>query len=87
VEPLLAAIEYGVCLIVTAEEYGTEEIAGKAIEGQRDGVFPAACSLGISRGATQLQQQNEAFGDLAQIITVSIINSIGPIPQFQSKSQ
>jgi hypothetical protein len=39
----------------------------------------------MSRGTTQLQQQNEAFGDLAQII--SIVNSIGPIPQFQSKSQ
>jgi hypothetical protein len=37
------------------------------------------------KGTTQLQQQNEAFGDLAQII--SIVNSIGPIPQFQSKSQ
>jgi hypothetical protein len=61
VEPLLAAIEYGVCRIDTAEEYGTEEIAGQAIEGQRDGVFPAACRLRISRGATQLRQQNEAF--------------------------
>lgn len=48
-------------------------------------MFPPACCLGMSRGATQLQQQNEAFGDLAQII--SIINSTGPIPQFQSKSQ
>jgi hypothetical protein len=87
VEPLLAAIEYGVCLIDRAEEYGTVEIARKAIEGQRGGVFRATCCLGISMGVTQLQQHNEAFDDLAQIISISIINSIGAIPQFQSKSQ
>ena len=39
VEPLLATIEYGVCLIEAAEEHRTEGIAGKAIEGQRDGVL------------------------------------------------
>jgi diketogulonate reductase-like aldo/keto reductase len=41
VEPLRAAIEYGACLIDTAEAYGTEEIVGKAIKGQRDRVFLA----------------------------------------------
>src|SRR6266481_6021749 len=41
VKPLRAAIEYGACLIDTAEAYGTEEIVGKAIEGQRDRVFLA----------------------------------------------
>jgi hypothetical protein len=39
----------------------------------------------LQGSATQLQEQSEGFGDLAQII--SIVNSIGPIPQFQSKSQ
>jgi diketogulonate reductase-like aldo/keto reductase len=63
VEPLLAAIEYGVCLIDKAEVYRTLEIARKAIEGQRDGVFRANCCLGISMAVTQLQQHNEAFGD------------------------
>src|SRR5467141_4912082 len=41
VEPLRTAIEYGACLIDTAEAYGTEEIVGKAIKGQRDRVFLA----------------------------------------------
>jgi diketogulonate reductase-like aldo/keto reductase len=41
VEPLLAAIERGPCLIDTAEAYGTEEIVGKAIRGRRDLVFLA----------------------------------------------
>jgi len=41
VEPLRAAIECGACLIDTAEAYGTEEIVGKAIKGQRDRVFLA----------------------------------------------
>ncbi len=42
VEPLRAAIEYGACLIDTAGAYGTEEIVGQAIEGQRDRVFLAS---------------------------------------------
>ena len=41
VEPLQAAIAYGSCLIDTAEAYGTEEIVGKAIKGQRNRVFLA----------------------------------------------
>lgn len=45
VEPLLATIEYGVCLIATAEEYQTEGIAGKVIEGQRDGVLRRLAAL------------------------------------------
>src|SRR5260370_37245017 len=39
VEPLRAAIEYGACLIDTAEAYGTEETVAKAIKGQRDRGF------------------------------------------------
>ena len=42
VEPLRAAIECGAGLIDTAEAYGTEEIVGRAIEGQRDRVFLAS---------------------------------------------
>jgi diketogulonate reductase-like aldo/keto reductase len=41
VEPLRAAIEYDACLIDTAEAYGTEEIVGQAIKGQRSRVFLA----------------------------------------------
>src|SRR5258708_122835 len=41
VEPLRAGIEHVPCLIDTAEAYGTEEIVGKAIKGQRDRVFLA----------------------------------------------
>jgi diketogulonate reductase-like aldo/keto reductase len=41
VEPLRAAMEYGACLIDTAEAYGTEEIVGRAIKGQRSRVFLA----------------------------------------------
>src|SRR5260370_3111359 len=41
VEPLRAAIECGACLIDTAEAYGTEEVVGQAIKGQRDRVFLA----------------------------------------------
>src|SRR4029077_13845353 len=36
-----AAIEYGACLIDTAEAYGTEEIVGQAISGRRDRGFLA----------------------------------------------
>ena len=81
VEPLLATIEYGVCLIATAEEYRTEEIAGKAIEGQRDGVLRGCC-LGISRGAFEFEQHHEQFGDLAQIISVCIIQLHWPYPRI-----
>ena len=42
VEPLRAAIECGAGLIDTAEAYGTEEIVGRAIKGQRDRVFLAS---------------------------------------------
>src|SRR5712664_2689499 len=38
VEPLRVSIENGACLIDTAEAYGTEEIVGEAIKGQRDRV-------------------------------------------------
>lgn len=41
VEPLRAAMEYGTCLIDTAEAYGTEEIVGRAIRGHRSQVFLA----------------------------------------------
>jgi diketogulonate reductase-like aldo/keto reductase len=41
VEPLRAAMAYGACLIDTAEAYGTEEIVGLAIKGQRSRVFLA----------------------------------------------
>jgi diketogulonate reductase-like aldo/keto reductase len=41
VEPLRAAIECGARLIDTAESYGTEEIVGEAIKGQRYRVFLA----------------------------------------------
>jgi diketogulonate reductase-like aldo/keto reductase len=76
-----ATIEYGACLIATAEEYRTEEIAGKAIEGQRDGVLRGGC-LGISRGATEFEQHHEQFGDLAQIMSVSIIQLPWPYPRI-----
>jgi|SRR5690242_1929502 len=42
VEPLRAAMEYGTCLIDTAEAYGTEEIVGQAIQGRRSRVFLAS---------------------------------------------
>jgi diketogulonate reductase-like aldo/keto reductase len=45
IEPLRAAVEYGACLIDTAEAYGSEEIVGKAIKGQRDRVFLATKAL------------------------------------------
>ena len=32
-EPLRAAMQYGACLIDTAQAYGTEEIVGQAIKG------------------------------------------------------
>jgi len=41
VEPLRAAIASGADLIDTAESYGTEEIVGEAIRGNRDRVFLA----------------------------------------------
>jgi diketogulonate reductase-like aldo/keto reductase len=41
VEPLRAAMEFGACFIDTAEAYGTEEIVGQAIKGQRSRVFLA----------------------------------------------
>jgi diketogulonate reductase-like aldo/keto reductase len=41
IEPLRAAIECGVRLIDTAESYGTEEVVGEAIKGQRHQVFLA----------------------------------------------
>jgi diketogulonate reductase-like aldo/keto reductase len=41
VEPLQKGLSLGACLIDTAEIYGTEEIVGRAIAGQRDEVFLA----------------------------------------------
>ena len=41
VEPLRAGIALGASLIDTAESYGTEEIVGEAIRGNRDRVFLA----------------------------------------------
>jgi diketogulonate reductase-like aldo/keto reductase len=45
IEPLRAAMEYGTCLIDTAESYGTEEIVGRAIKGRRFRVFLATKAL------------------------------------------
>jgi len=42
VEPLRAVIALGASLIDTAESYGTEEIVGEAIRGNRDRVFLAS---------------------------------------------
>ncbi len=42
VEPLRAGIALGASLIDTAESYGTEEIVGEAIRGNRDRVFLAS---------------------------------------------
>jgi len=45
VEPLRRGIELAACFVDTAESYGTEEIAGKAIRGVRDRVFLATKAL------------------------------------------
>ena len=45
VEPLRAAMEYGMCFIDTAEAYGTEEIVGRAIRGHRSRAFLATKAL------------------------------------------
>jgi len=45
IQPLRAAIECGARLIDTAESYGTEEIVGEAIKGQRHQVFLATKAL------------------------------------------
>lgn len=41
VEPLRHGVALGACLIDTAEIYGTEEVVGQAIQGQREQVFLA----------------------------------------------
>jgi diketogulonate reductase-like aldo/keto reductase len=75
VEPLRAAIEYGACLIDTAEAYGTEEIVGKAIKGQRDRVFLATkvlprnfreCDL-IAAAERSLRRLGTDYIDLYQL--------------------
>jgi diketogulonate reductase-like aldo/keto reductase len=45
VAPLRAGMECGACLIDTAESYGTEEIVGQAIRGNREQVFVATKAL------------------------------------------
>ena len=75
VEPLRTAIEYGACLIDTAEAYGTEEIVGKAIKGQRDRVFLATkvlprnfreCDL-IAAAERSLRRLGTDYIDLYQL--------------------
>ncbi len=75
VEPLRTAIEYGACLIDTAEAYGTEEIVGKAIKGQRDRVFLATkvlprnfreCDL-IAAAERSLRRLGTYYIDLYQL--------------------
>src|SRR5260370_2258534 len=75
VEPLRAAIESGACLIDTAEAYGTEEIVGKAINGQRDRVFLATkvlprnfreCDL-IAAAERSLRRLGTDYIDLYQL--------------------
>ena len=41
IEPLRRGLDLGAFLIDTAENYGTEDVVGQAIEGQRDRVFLA----------------------------------------------
>ena len=41
IEPLRRGLDLGAFLIDTAESYGTEDVVGQAIEGQRDRVFLA----------------------------------------------
>jgi len=75
VEPLRTAIEYGACLIDTAEAYGTEEIVGKAIKRQRDRAFLATkvlprnfreCDL-IAAPETSLRRLGTDYIDLYQL--------------------
>ena len=75
VEPLRAAIEYGACLIDTAEAYGTEEIVGKAIKRQRDRAFLATkvlprnfreCDL-IAAAERSLRRLGTDYIDLYQL--------------------
>jgi len=75
VDPLRTAIEYGACLIDTAEAYGTEEIVGKAIKGQRDRVFLATkvlprnfreCDL-IAAAERSLRRLGTDYIDLYQL--------------------
>ncbi len=75
VEPLRTAIEYGACLIDTAEAYGTEEIVGKAIKGQRDRGFLATkvlprnfreCDL-IAAAERSLRRLGTDYIDLYQL--------------------
>ena len=46
VEPLREGISLGATFIDTAEMYGTEDVVGKAVAGQRDSVFIATKVLG-----------------------------------------
>ncbi len=75
VEPLRTAIEYGACLIDTAEAYGTEETVAKAIKGQRDRVFLATkvlprnfreCDL-IAAAERSLRRLGTDYIDLYQL--------------------
>ena len=45
VDTLRRGIELGVCLIDTAESYGTEQIVGEAVKGKRESVFVASKAL------------------------------------------
>jgi diketogulonate reductase-like aldo/keto reductase len=75
VEPLRAAMEYGTCFIDTAEAYGTEEIVGRAIRGQRSRVFLATKVLPrnfkwrdlVAAGERSLQRLGTDYIDLYQL--------------------
>lgn len=75
VEPLRLAIELGASLIDTAEEYGTEDVVGRAVMGIRDRVLIATKVSGanlrcddVCRAAeASLRRLNVTYIDLYQI--------------------
>jgi len=89
IEPLRTGIALGACFIDTAESYGTEEVVGRAIQGNRKAVFLATKVSPrhfhhadvITSADRSLRRLNTDYIDLYQLhwpnYTISIAETVG----------
>ena len=84
-EPLRAAISLGACLIDTAEAYGTEEVAGRAINGVRGRVFLSTKVFPIHFRRSDVLSAAEKSRERLQTNHIDLYSFTGRITLSQSK--
>jgi diketogulonate reductase-like aldo/keto reductase len=99
IEPLRTGLALGACFIDTAESYGTEEVVGRAIQGNRKAVFVATKVSPrhfrhadiITSADASLMRLNTDYIDLYQLhwpnYTIPIAETVGAMEQLVDRGK